>query len=106
MGELDFKAHDGGIQEMRSVTLHVSVNWHPNTSLSTLEQGLADNGPENNFSVTQIQSLFATLLIFVFNLIWQSQNPLSSKREIQDHPLEALNTRLMKDQKKLPPFLP
>ena len=38
---------------MKSVTLHISVNWHPNTSLSILQQGLAGNGPEHKFSVTQ-----------------------------------------------------
>ena len=50
---------------MKSVTLHVSGNWHTNTSMSTIEQGLADNGPEHKFLVTQNQSLFGKLLILV-----------------------------------------
>ena len=32
--------------EMKSVTLHVSVNWHLRRCLSTLEQGLNDNRTE------------------------------------------------------------
>jgi len=31
---------------MKSVTLHVSVNWHLRRCLSTLEQGLNDNRTE------------------------------------------------------------
>ena len=48
-----------------NVTTHVSLNWHPKTSLSTLDKSLADNGPECKFSVTQNQSLFGTLLIIL-----------------------------------------
>ena len=66
---------------MKSVTLHVSVNWHPNTSLSTLEQGLADNGTEHKLSVTQNLSLFGTLLIILYTLNCLVQGPLSSMME-------------------------
>ena len=48
------------IWEKKCVFLHVSVNWHPNTSLSTLEQGLAENRSKHIYSVTHIQSLFVT----------------------------------------------
>ena len=52
-GEVDIWTCDMIILEMNSVTPHDSLNWHPNTSLSTLDKGLADNGPECKFSVTQ-----------------------------------------------------
>ena len=45
---------------MKSVTLHVSVNWHLNPDLSTLEQGLVGNGPECKYSVTQSTLYFDT----------------------------------------------
>ena len=31
---------------MKSLTLHVSVNWHLRRGLSTLQQGLNDNATE------------------------------------------------------------
>ena len=34
---------------MKSVSLHISVNWQSKTILSTLELNMADNGPEQKF---------------------------------------------------------
>lgn len=42
-----------------------TVNWHLNTVLSTLDQGLTDNQTEHKCSVIQNQSLFATLIILL-----------------------------------------
>ena len=39
------------------MTLHVSLNLLQNPSLSILDQGLADNVPEYQFSLTQTQSI-------------------------------------------------
>ena len=44
-GDVDLWTRAQGILEMKFLSLHVSGNWHLNTSLSTLEHGLADDGP-------------------------------------------------------------
>ena len=54
-----------GTWEMKSVSLHISVISHLNTSQGTLEQALADHRPEGKCSVTLNQSLFGTLLILL-----------------------------------------
>ena len=41
-----------GIREKKSVSLHVPVNWHPNTGLSTFEPGLDENRPKHIYTVT------------------------------------------------------
>ena len=63
--EVDIWTHAWGIWEMKYETLHVWLNCHPNTGLSTLDLGLADNGAECKFSVTPKQSLPGTLLILL-----------------------------------------
>lgn len=63
-GEVDFWTHAWEIYEMKFVT-HVSVDWHTNTGLSTLEKRLADNGPDCKYSVTKNQSLFGSILILL-----------------------------------------
>ena len=64
-GEMDLLSLGCGIWDKKFVTSYVSVNWHSSNSMSTFEQGLADNEAQHIFSVTQIQSLFGTLLIFL-----------------------------------------
>ena len=53
------------IWEMKSMSLNVSLNLHWNTSLSNVEQGLADNWIECKFSFTQKQSIYGTVHIFL-----------------------------------------
>ena len=50
---------------MKSLTLHVSVTWHLRRGLSTLQQGLNDNGTEFKDSVTEKQSPFGTILLLL-----------------------------------------
>ena len=64
------------IWQMKSVPLHVSLNLHSNTGLSNIDQGMADNGPECKVSVTQIQSIYATVHIFIQPLYYQGQRNL------------------------------
>ena len=45
---------------MKSLTLHVSMSWQLNNGLSTIEQGLADNGPQCMFPLTQTVSIWDT----------------------------------------------
>ena len=45
-GEVDLSTLSKGSSEMKSLTLHVSVNWHLRRSLSTLQQDLNDNWTE------------------------------------------------------------
>ena len=42
--EVDLSTLSKGNWEMKSLTLHVSVNWHLRRALSTLQQGLNANG--------------------------------------------------------------
>ena len=72
-GLVDSWIHTCGIWEKKSTSLEVSVNWHPNTGLCTLEQGLAENWPNQIYSVTQNQSLFGTHQILLETLEWQGQ---------------------------------
>lgn len=76
------------IYEKKSVIFHVSLNWHPYTSMSSLE-----NGSECKYSVTENMSPSGTLIN------WQGQNPLFSKKEPSNRPLEDLTTGLMLDHK-------
>ncbi len=50
-GEVDLSTLSKGSLEMKSLTLHVSVNWHLRRGLSTFQQGLNDNGTEFKDSV-------------------------------------------------------
>jgi hypothetical protein len=50
---------------MKSLTLHVSVNRHLSRGLSTLQQGLNDNGTEFKDSVPSNQSPFGTILLLL-----------------------------------------
>ena len=45
-GEVDLSTLSKRSSEMKSLTLHVSVNWHLRRGLSTLQQGLNDNATE------------------------------------------------------------
>ena len=50
-GEVDLSTLSKGRWDMKSRTLHVSVKWHLRRGLSTLQQGLNDNGTEFKDSV-------------------------------------------------------
>ena len=50
-GEVDLSTLSKRSSEMKSLTLHVSVNWHLSRGLSTLQQGRIDNGTECKDSV-------------------------------------------------------
>ena len=83
-----------GIKEMMYETLHDSVNWKTNTSLSTLEQYLADNLPELKLFVLENLVLFGKILILLYTIDCHCQSPLSSKRETSRPALVALNSGL------------
>jgi len=51
-GEVDLSTLSKGSWEMKSLPLHVSVNWYLRRNLSTLQQGVNDNGTEFKDSVT------------------------------------------------------
>ena len=64
-GEVDLSTLSKGSWEMKSLPLHVSVNWHLRRGLSTLQQGLNDNGTEFKDSVPSNQSPFGTILLLL-----------------------------------------
>ena len=64
-GEVDLSTLSKGNWEMKSLTLHVSVNWHLRRALSTLQQGLNDNATEFKDSVPSNQSPFGTILLLL-----------------------------------------
>ena len=63
--EVDLSTLSKGNWEMKSLTLHVSVNWHLRRGLSTLQQGLNDNATEFRDSVPSNQSPFGTILLLL-----------------------------------------
>ena len=64
-GEVDLSTLSKGSWEMKSLPLHVSVNWHQRRGLSTLQQGLNDNATEVKDSVPYNQSPFGTILLLL-----------------------------------------
>ena len=64
-GEVDLSTLSKGRWDMKSRTLHVSVKWHLRRGLSTLQQGLNDNGTEFKDLVTENQSPFGTILLLL-----------------------------------------
>ena len=64
-GEVDLSPQSKGSSKMKSLTLHVSVMWHLRRGLSTLQQGLNDNGTEFKDSVPSNQSPFGTILLLL-----------------------------------------
>ena len=69
---------------MKSLTLHVSVNWHLRRGLSTLQQGLNDNGTEFKDSGTENQSPFGTILLLLSRpSIGRPEAPLDQERILQ-----------------------
>ena len=64
-GEVDIWNSAWRIRGMKSVTLHVSLNLHSNTSLSNIDQGLAEIWLECKFSVPQNKSIYWTVHIFL-----------------------------------------
>jgi len=84
----------------------VSVNWHTNNTLSTIEKGMANDGPECLFSVTQIQSLFGTILILLYTVNYQGQMPYTARVKPQVTPFEVLSSVLTEDHKRDTLYLP
>ena len=64
-GEVDLSTLSKGSWEMKSLPLHVSVNWHLRRGLSTLQQGLNDNATDFKYSVPSNQSPFGTILLLL-----------------------------------------
>ena len=62
-GEVDLSTLSKGSWEMKSLTLHVSMNWHIMSGLSTFQQGLNGNGTDFKDSVPLNQSPFGTILL-------------------------------------------
>jgi len=87
-GEVDFSTLSKGSWEMKSLPLHVSVNWHLRRGLSTLQQGLNDNATEFKDSVPQNQSPFETILLVLWTLKWQAGGPSPPRGKPQDLPME------------------
>ena len=50
-GEVGLSTVSKGSWEMKSLTLHVSVKWLLSRGLSTLQQGLNENGTDVTYSV-------------------------------------------------------
>ena len=88
-----------------SVTLHVSLNWHLNTSLSNLEQGLADNRMEGKSSVTQGQSIMGRNSSFSRPKICSDRVPSPPRGNTQDTQHEDFTSRLAEVQQRDPPSL-
>ena len=63
--EVDLSTFSKGTWEMKSLPLHVSVNWHLRRGLSTLQQGLNDNATDFKYSVPSNQSPFGTILLLL-----------------------------------------
>ena len=63
--EVDLSTLSKGTWEMKSLPLHVSVNWHLRRGLSTLQQGLNDNATDVKYSVPSNQSPFGTILLLL-----------------------------------------
>ena len=104
--EVDLWTRACGIQENKSVTLYVSVNWHPNNCLSTPDQGLADNGPECTFSVTQIQSVFGPYSSFSRQSFFRPRVSSLPRVKPQATPIEFLTTGIMEGHKRDSSYLP
>ena len=64
-GEVDLSTLSKASWEMKSLPLHVSVNWHLRRGLSTFQHGLNDNGTEFKDSVPSNQSPFGTILLLL-----------------------------------------
>ena len=77
-----------GIQELMSVTLHVSLHFHQNSSTSNLDQGLADNGLECKSSVTQMQSVMGKPLPSIDPGLAGTESP-----PLQEGTLKTLNMK-------------
>ena len=88
-GEVNLWSHAWGIYEAKAVTLHASGNWQPNTHLSTLEIGLAENVPELNIQSPKLGSLWDTPHPLL-PLIARARVPSPPRGKLQDHPHEAL----------------
>ena len=73
---------------MKSLTLHVSVTRHLRRGLSTLQQGLNDNGAEFKDSVPSNPSPFGTILLLLETLNWQARGPSRPRAKPQDLPME------------------
>ena len=84
---------------MKSLILHVSVNWQLKTSMTTLEHDLAGNGPEGKCSLTQIQSYLEHSSSSLDPQL-AGKVHLSSKGESSKHLHVSLTTGLSEDKKR------
>ena len=93
-------------RKKKSVTLYASVNWYTNYSLSTLEEGLDNNGSQGIFSVNKSSLSLGHSLSFSRVSIVRARvpPPLRVKRLVT--PLEDLTTALMEDNKIDTLYLP
>ena len=91
---------------MKSVTLHISLNWHVNTGLITLENGLDDKGPESKNSLKQTSLYLEHSWSNSRPTIGRDRVPSHTRGKPQYYALEDLTTGLMEDQKREAPSLP
>ncbi len=85
---------------MKSLTLHVSVNWHLRRGLSTLQQGLNDNATEFKDSVPSKPVSIWDNPPPSLDPQLAGQRPLSSKRETSRPAHVALTTGLTEEKKR------
>ena len=85
---------------MMSVTLCVSVNWHPNTSMSTFEQVLDDNGQNACFLSPKTSLYLEHSSSLSRPLIDRARSPSTPRGKLLDILLETITTGLMVDQKR------
>ena len=73
---------------IESLTLHISLNWHPNTGLSNLEKALADNALECNFLSPKLSLYTGYSSSFSRHSIVRAVSPL-----LQEGTLRTLNLK-------------
>lgn len=81
---------------MKSLTLHVSMNWQLNNGLSTIEQVLADNGPECIALSYKTSLYLGHSISFSRPMIGKERIPSPPRWNFQEPPLEALLAGIMR----------
>ena len=105
-GEVDIWTHAWGIYEMKSVTFHVSLNWHPNTVWAPLTNDLAGNGPECKISIAQTSLSLEYYSSISRPMIVRDRVPSHPRGNPQYPPIENITTGLTEEHKRDPPSLP
>ena len=90
---------------MKSLPLHVSVNRHLSRGLSTLQQGLNDNGTEFKDSVPSNQSPFGTILLLSRPSLGRPEAPLIQGRNFKTCPCSPHHTAHGGEEEGLLKFL-